>query len=222
MKTNNQSSENLLPSRGRSGGVSSLSRAWFAGRGFIKVPSCFTTRPLYYHPTGFFVGSEGSKQKPHLGLCNRERGKNCYNGKRGIVHPQMRHYGNVSCHRLAAYALSQVTEPPTYVNDKGKTLKKVVHHLISEPMNFCADNLLFWLTGAEHYIADRRQRALQSVVPDGNLHVFTYDRLRTLQDPRVTSNEQFEMELAKIKKAGFRIEDPEARMENETTRHMEI
>ena len=135
----------------------------------------------------------------------------------------MTRYGNVTCHRLAAYALSQVTEPPTYIGTKGQTLKKVIHHLISEPMNFSADNLLFWLTGSEHRKADQRQRALKKVLPNGNLHVLTYDRLRTLQDPRVTSDEVFARELEIIKNASdmFEVVDGLERMEKETQRHQE-
>ena len=177
-----------------------LSRVWFAGHGFLKVPPVFIDgKTLYYQPKGYFVSIYGTKQIPTYSPCNRTPGRHCYNGKRGIMHPTMRHFGAIKCHRLAAYALSQVTEPPTYVNKHGKTLKKVVHHLISEPLNFCADNLLFWLTGSEHHIADRRQSALTKVLPNGNLHLLTYDRLRKLQDPRETSDEDFQTALAEIK-----------------------
>jgi len=225
MKTSNSpTKKDLLPLEGRSGGVSSLSRVWFAGHGFLKVPPVFTRgKILYYHPDGYFVSQYGTTQKPSFCPSQKTRGRYCYNGKRGIAHPYMKYYGNVTCHRLAAYALSQVTEPPTYIGKKGQTLKKVIHHLIPEPMNFRADNLLFWLTGSEHAKADRRQRALKEALPNGNLHVLTYDRLRTLQDPRITSDEVFARELDKIKNASehFEMIDPLARMEKETQRRCE-
>ena len=176
-----------------------LSRVWFAGHEFIKVPSVFIDgKTLYYNRLGYFVGQYGTRQLPTYPPTKRTPGRHIYNGKRGISHPSMRNFGNIQCHRLAAYALSQVTEAPTYVNKHGKRLKKVIHHLISEPLNFCADNLLFWLTGSEHHIADRRQKALAEVLPNGNLHLLTYDRLRKLQDPRVTTDEEFALALADI------------------------
>jgi hypothetical protein len=201
-----------------------LSRAWFAGHKFIKVPPVHIDgKTLYYHPKGYFVGQYGTKQIPTYSPCNRTPGRHCYNGKRGIMHPSMRHFGAIKCHRLAAYALSQVTEPPTYVNKHGKKLKKVVHHLISEPMNFCADNLLFWLTGSEHKIADRRQKALEKVLPNGNLHLLTYDRLRKLQDPRETTDEEFQTALAEIKECFSNLvkENPADIMERDLHEHRE-
>lgn len=204
--------------------MSQPSRVWFAGHGFIKVPPIFTHgKILYYHPDGYFVSQYGTKIKPCFAPCLRTPGKHCYNGKRGIAHPCMTRYGNVACHRLAAYAISQLTEPPTYIGKKGQTLKKVIHHLISEPMNFCEDNLLFWLTGSEHRIADLRQRALVKALPNGNLHILTYGRLRTLQDPRITSDEAFARELEVIKNSikHLKTTDPLERMEKETQRRCE-
>ena len=201
-----------------------LSRAWFAGHELIKVPpEHIDGKTLFYHTDGYFVSQYGTKQIPNFPISHRTHGGGCYNRKRGIVHPKMRQFGNGQCHRLAAYALSQVTEPPTYVNKHGKTLKKVVHHLISEPMNFCADNLLFWLTGSEHKIADRRQKALAKVLPNGNLHLLTYDRLRKLQDPRETNNEDFQTALAEIKECFSNLvkENPADIMERDLHEHRE-
>jgi len=205
--------------------MSQPTRVWFVGHGFLKVPTVFTRgKILYYHPDGYFVSQYGTKLKPRFSPYQKTQGKGCYNGKRGIVHAVMGNFGNGMCHRLAAYALSQVTEPPTYTGKKGQTLKKVIHHLISEPLNFRADNLLFWLTGSEHRTADQRQRALKKALPNGNLHVLTYDRLRTLQDPRITSDEVFARELEIIKNASehFEMIDPFARMEKETQIRCEV
>ena len=71
------------------------------------------------------------------------------------------------------------------------------HHLNGDRLDYRPANLLCWLTRAEHAVADRRQRALRKVLPD--LHALTYDRLRALQDPRVTTDEQFQVELQKLK-----------------------
>ena len=201
-----------------------LSRVWFAGHGYLKVPPVFVRgKTLYYHPSGYFVSVYGTKQSPGHSPSHKTPGGGCYNEKRGIVHPVLQNFGNVICHRIAAYAISQVTEPPTYIGKKGQTLKKVVHHLISEPLNFCADNLLFWLTGSEHYIADRRQKALEEVLPNGNLHLLTYDRLRKLQDPRVTSDEDFQTALAEIKECFSNLvkENPADIMERDLHSHRE-
>ena len=84
----------------------------------------------------------------------------------------------------------------------------VCHHLIPDALDYKPANLLCWLTRAEHTEADRRQRALKKVVPDGNLHLFSYERLRFLQDPRTTSREVFETELAKIAAKGYHHVNP--------------
>ena len=201
-----------------------LSRAWFAGHEFIKVPpEHIDGKTLYYHKDGYFASQYGTKVIPSFPPSKRTPGRQIRNSKRGIWHPTMRQFGNIQCHRLAAYALSQVTEPPTYIGKKGQILKKVVHHLISEPMNFCADNLLFWLTGSEHYIADSRQKALEEVLPNGNLHLLTYDRLRKLQDPRETSDEDFQTALAEIKECFSNLvkENPADIMERDLHEHRE-
>ena len=86
-----------------------------------------------------------------------------------------------------------------------------------------AASLLCWLTRAEHTEADRRQRALKKVVPDGDLHVFDYQYLRTLQDPRVTDRANFECVLSFIAQQHFHRDGLtfDARMERDMTHHME-
>ena len=90
-------------------------------------------------------------------------------------------------------------ERPTFIDSKGKPYFGQCHHLINEPLNYAPENLLCWLTRSEHRKADSRRRALEAIVPDRNLHVFTYDRLRYLEDPRTLSDADFQTELANLR-----------------------
>ena len=99
-----------------------------------------------------------------------------------------------------AYAFAE--QPcPTFIGKNGVPYKGIVHHLIEDPYDYKPANLLYWLSYAEHGEADRRQRALRKCVPD--LRVFTYDRLRELQDPRITCRDAFELQLAAIQHRGY-------------------
>ena len=105
---------------------------------------------------------------------------------------------------------------PTFTDSKtGKTYVGICHHLIPDPLNYRPANLLCWLTRAEHLEADRRQRALREAVDGGNLYGIPYERLRWLQDPRITSREAFELELAKIREQGFHHYDLDRQYEEE-------
>ena len=90
---------------------------------------------------------------------------------------------------LAAHAV--------YLAWSGKTIPPYhqIHHLSGIVTDNCLDNLLCLSKGKEHPIADARQRALKTVVPDGDLRLFPYDRLRYLQDPRTLSDADFQREL---------------------------
>jgi hypothetical protein len=98
-----------------------------------------------------------------------------------------------------AYAFAK--EPcPTFYYKSGKPYKGIVHHLIEKPEDYRPANLLWWLSQPEHSEADRRRRALEAIVPNGNMYAISYARHRQLQDPRRMSREQFEIELDKLKK----------------------
>ena len=99
-----------------------------------------------------------------------------------------------TCHLLMALAF--YGERPTYTDKNGKPYVGICHHLIPDKLDYRPANLLCWLTREQHAEADRRQRALRKRVPD--LHAFTYERLRELQDPRTMPREEFEAELALI------------------------
>ena len=97
-----------------------------------------------------------------------------------------------------------------------------VHHLSGIVADNNYDNLLC-ITVSEHYlVADARQRALRTVVPDGDLYCFTYERLRELQDPRGLSDEAFQAELEAIRAKHFRKVDVEAMMNEEIEKHIEF
>lgn len=104
----------------------------------------------------------------------------------------MRKFGNRLCHYIMALAF--YGNRPTYTDKNGKPYVGICHHLIPDKLDYRPANLLCWLTKEQHYEADRRQRLLKRTV--GDLHTLGYDRLRTLQDPRVTSQEDFAKDLS--------------------------
>ena len=73
-----------------------------------------------------------------------------------------------------------------------------IHHLNGIVTDNYIDNLLCVLISQHYRIADVRQRALETIVPDGDLTCFSYQELRRLQDPRTLSDEDFRKELSKI------------------------
>ena len=106
---------------------------------------------------------------------------------------------------------------------KGKPYVGICHHLVPNLLDYRPANLLCWLTRQQHGTADYRQRALKTVVPNGNLYLFSFERLRQLQDPRVTSDIDFERELAAIRAKGYHI-DPRSTdeiMQSDMSHHME-
>ena len=144
------------------------------------------------------------------------------NNKGGSSYPGMRECIPRPCH--VVMAITFYGERPVFMDPKtGKTYGGVCHHLIPDKLDYRPANLLCWLTRAEHMEADRRQRALKKVVPDGDLRLFTYERLRELQDPRTMSREQFELELAALAQQHFHRDnlDFDARMSRDMSHHME-
>ena len=59
------------------------------------------------------------------------------------------------------------------------------------------DNLIGWLTYKQHAVADKRRRALEAVLPD--MYCVETKYLKKLQDPRQTTDEEFQNALDKIK-----------------------
>ena len=110
--------------------------------------------------------------------------------------PTMRSCRGKACHILMGEIF--YGERPTFINRKGEPYHGVCHHLIEDPLNYRPENLLCWLTYAEHAVADRRRRALEAAVPDGDLRRIPYDVLRRLQAPHVLSDDEFQTELAQL------------------------
>ena len=117
---------------------------------------------------------------------------------RGYIAPILNYqYPPRLCHVLMGEIF--YGERPTFIDSKGKPYFGKCHHLIEEPLNYAPENLLCWLTYSEHSKADNRRRALEDIVPDGNLHVLGYERLRHLQDPRTLFDDDFQKELANLR-----------------------
>lgn len=101
-----------------------------------------------------------------------------------------------------------------------------IHHLNGITIDNCVENLLC-VDIHEHYrISDVRQKALRTVVPDGDLTLIPYERLRQLQDPRVLNDEQFQAELdymkEELKKHPLVHVDPLAAAAKEPARDYDI
>ena len=133
--------------------------------------------------------------------------------------PKLRSYGNRRCHILMGVAF--YGKRPYYKYKNGNLYPGIAHHLINDLSDYSKDNLLCWLTREQHSIADDRRSALEAAVPDGDLHIFTYDRLRELQNPRTMTDEVFQTELAKIRDK-YKKCDPKAIMDHDLKNHCEI
>lgn len=122
------------------------------------------------------------------------------------------------------YNKSILTSRAVYLAWSGQPIppNHQIHHLTGVVTDNCIDNLLCVHFHKHHYVADMRQRALRTVVPDGDLYCFTYERLRELQDPDNLSNEQFQAELEAIRAKHFRKVDVEAMMNEEIEKHVEF
>ena len=212
---NNQNSNALL-------GGSRFSRltgdcSGFLNQGCKQVPLEYTKNIVRWaHPDGYFLNAQGQKVA-HNYSPSRLKIQNDQTKSTGKLYPILRETSK-QCHVLMALAFygDRPIDPTT-----GKTC--VCHHLIPDPLDYRPANLLCWLTRAEHTEADRRQRALKKVVPDGDLRVFDYRYLRTLQDPRVTDRANFECVLSFIAQQHFHRDGLtfDARMERDMTHHQE-
>lgn len=164
-----------------------LSRLWFLSQGCKQVPLEYTRNIVRWgHPDGYFLNAQGQKVAHNYPPSQRIGGNSNTNGGN---YPRMRETGGQFCHVLMALAFygERSIDPST-----GKAC--VCHHLIPDKLDYRPANLLCWLTREQHYEADRRQRALRQVLPD--MHDLTYDDHRRLQDPRVTSHEEFDKSLS--------------------------
>ena len=164
------------------------------------------------HPDGYFLRPNGQIAKDTFAPSQ-------YTHRGGSAYPRLRECVN-ACHILMAYAF--YGERPTYVNAKGLVKPYQAHHLNGDKFDYRPANILAWLHPDVHRIADRRQKALRTVVPDGDLHVFSYERLRQLQDPRVLSDAEFQTELEAIRKKHYRRTDPGTAIAEERNKYYDI
>lgn len=165
-------------------------RVWFLERDYKKHP-----RLNLWGKKGcaYFLNARGQKLKHNYGPAMRAKQKG-----RGYVMPSFsKNYHPRLCHIIMAEIF--YGEREVFKDSKGKPYFGQCHHLINEPLNYAPENLLCWLTRSEHRKADNRRRALEAIVPDHNLHILTYDRLRRLQDPRTLSDEDFQTELDRLR-----------------------
>ena len=183
-----------------------LSRLWFLSKGCKQVPLEYTKGIVRWaHPDGYFLNAQGQEVKDRFSPSSQKAARDP-NRKMGKGYPILSLSWSPYCHIYMARAF--YGERPTYKDKKGNEYVGVVHHLIPNPLDYKPANLLCWLTRPEHTEADRRQHALAAVVPNGDLRVFTYERLRELQDPRTMSREVFEAELSRIAEQGYHLVDP--------------
>ena len=145
---------------------------------------------------GYFMSAYGVKVKPMHGPAHRKKGSKANGGKRGLIHPKMRHFNKQYAHRLMFETFAD--KPcPIFKDSKGKPYKGIVHHVIENPYDIRMDNLMGWLTYKEHAIADKRRRALEAVLPD--MYCVKTAYLKLLEDPRQTDDLIFNMELNKLR-----------------------
>lgn len=166
-----------------------LSRLYFLSKGCKKCPPEYTRGIVRWgHPDGYFLNAQGQKVA-HSFSPSSQRG--CE--RKGSCYPVDRALGSKLCHIIMALAFygERPIDPST-----GKAC--VCHHLIPDKLDYRPANLLCWLTREQHTEADRRQRALSKVI--GDLHNWSYEKLREYQDPRVMTREVFDIFIERISK----------------------
>ena len=146
---------------------------------------------------GYFMSAYGVKQSLGHGPAMRKKGRKANRGKRGLTHPIISHFKTQKAHRLMFETFAD--EPcPIFFDSKGNPYKGIVHHVIENPYDIRMDNLIGWLTYEQHWVADKRRRALEAVLPD--MYCVETKRLKIMQDPRKTNDELFEFELNYLRK----------------------
>ena len=175
-----------------------LSRLYFFSKGCEQVSIESTGGKVLWAngELGYFMSANGVKLTPTHGPSHRKKGSKANGGKRGFIHPQMRHFNKQYAHRLMFETFAD--KPcPIFKDSKGKPYKGIVHHVIENPYDIRMDNLMGWLTYNEHAIADKRRRALEAVLPD--MYCVETAFLKMLEDPRQTNDLEFDMELNNLR-----------------------
>ena len=196
-----------------------LSRLYFLSKGCKQAPLESTGGKVLWAngDEGYFMSAYGVKQKPLFSPTMRKKVSKANNGKRGLSHPIMRHFNAQHAHRLMFETFAD--EPcPIFFDSKGNPYKGIVHHVIENPYDLRMVNLMGWLTYKQHKIADKRRRALESVLPDMYCADTAY--LKELEDPRLTTDETFQSVLANLRNRYKKV-DPADLMEQDITHHRE-
>ena len=176
-----------------------LSRLYFLAKGCKQTPLDLTGgKVLWANPDeGYFMSAYGCKiSLNHSPVCRR-RSVKAKTKVRGFKHPILPHFGGKTAHRLM-FATFANEACPILFDSKGNPYKGIVHHVIENPYDIRMDNLMGWLTYKQHAVADKRRRALEDILPD--MYCVETKYLKTLQDPRKTSEVDFVMELIKLHK----------------------
>ena len=199
-----------------------LSRLYFLSKGCKQAPLESTGGKVLWAngDQGYFMSAYGVKQIPAFAPSKRKKGRKDNNGKRGLTHPKMRNFNNCQAHRLMFETFAE--KPcPIFFDSKGNPYKGIVHHVIENPYDLRMVNLMGWLTYKQHHIADKRRRALESVLPDMYCADTAY--LKELEDPRKTTDATFNEELQKLKAilARFDHVDGVKQMDLEISHHQE-
>ena len=96
-------------------------------------------------------------------------------------------------------ALAFYGEREIFKDKNGKPYVGICHHIIPDKLDYRPANLLCWLTREEHSEADRRQRLIKKAVGIEGMREIGYTQLRFYQDPRETSDAEFEEWLNLLK-----------------------
>ena len=142
----------------------------------------------------FSLTSRGLRQVfEHLTPTSRTPGRSCHNGKRGNIYPQMREYGNATCHSLVCTAFHG---PRPIVNG----ILYVCDHKNGNIMDWSKDNLE-WVSPRENA---KRRAILRALRMSG-------------RDPRKMAYAELDALFRK-----YRLVDGAKQIEYEMTHHMEF
>jgi len=168
-----------------------LSRIWFLSQGCKQVPLEHAKNIVRWgHPDGYFLKPNGQKAKDNLSPSQQKPHNHSH------ATPILRECAK-TCHVLMALAF--YGEREIFKDKNGKPYVGICHHLIPDLLDYKPANLLCWLTREEHSEADRRQRLIKKAVGIEGMREIGYTQLRFYQDPRETTDEEFQTALDKIK-----------------------
>ena len=153
-------------------------------------PAIIGGQILWAHPEGYFLNAQGQKICHNFSPSMKVGARDANGRKIGSCYPKMRNFRGKLCHHLMALAF--YGEREIFKDKNGKPYVGICHHLIPDLLDYRPANLLCWLTREEHSEADRRQRLIKKAVGIEGMREIGYTQLRFYQDPRETSDAEFE------------------------------